>query len=171
MVEIKLVPVHLARAVWTELHTQLKGAMRYHPAMNVDDLLVLLESNMVAIFVAIIDDELKGAFIVNVEEYPRRRVCNIVAVAGRRGSTRAWIDEMLETLEEWAIQRGCDLLAGIGRKGWMVARDFGFKTENRAILIKDLANERRRRQHQHDSTERSLERNTTVPPAAILERE
>jgi len=152
MVQIRLVPVHLAKGVWQELHTQLKGAMRYHAAMDVDDLLVLLESNMVAMFAAIVNDELQGCFIVNIENFPRKRVCNIVSVAGRNGSTRGWIENMLETIEEWAIQRGCELIAGIGRKGWMAAKGYGFRVETRAILYKDINHVRRRRRNTANST-------------------
>jgi hypothetical protein len=162
MADIRLVPVHLAPMVWEELHTQLKGAMRYHMAMDVNDLLVLLERNMVAMFAAIDDDELKGCFIVNVEEFPRKRVCNIVVVAGKNGSTRGWVDDMLQAIEDWAGQRGCDVMAGIGRKGWMVAKEYGWKVEQRAILVKEIADAKRRRRV-IETSPGTLEAGTTVP--------
>lgn len=166
MVQIRLVPIHLARKVWEELHTQLKGAMRYHPAMTVDDLLVLLERNMLAMFAAIVDDELAGCFIVNIEEFPQRRVCNIIVVAGKNGKTRGWIFEMLEEVEKWAASRGCDLVAGIGRKGWMVATEAGFRTENRAILVKEIDHARWRRRT--DSAEPGAVERGTAPSEAAL---
>jgi hypothetical protein len=162
MVEIKLVPVHLAKDVWNELHTPLKSAMRYHPGMDVNDLLVLLEQNLCGMFVAIVDSDLIGCFIVNIEEFPRKRICNIVAVAGKNGTTRGWIDEMMIEVEQWAINRNCDLMAGIGRKGWMVAKNHGWKAEHRAILYRELKdNERWRRIN--DTNPRTMERRTAEP--------
>jgi len=166
-IQITLVPVHLARKVWQELHVQLKGAMRYHPAMDVNDLLVSLESNMVAMFAAIVNNELQGCFIVNVEEFPRRRICNIVSVAGKNGSTRGWIDNMLSSVEEWATSRGCDMIAGIGRKGWMVAKSYGYKVETRAILYKEIANDGQRRRH-NGTESRPLERRPAVSDTNVL---
>lgn len=152
-VSIEVVPVPLAKDVWKELHTQLDGAMRYHIAMDVDDLLYLLQLNRLAMLVAIVDNEILGCFVIRVEEYPRKRICEIVSVAGKRGATRSWIDPMLERLTDWALERGCNAIAGIGRKGWMVARDYGWKVEKRAILVKDLDDERRRRQSNTDTND------------------
>jgi hypothetical protein len=161
MVEIQIVPVGLAKRVWQDLHTQIVGAMRYHGSMDANDVLLLLQQNRLAMIAAIVDNELLGCFIIEVVEFPRKKVCNIVAVAGRNGATRSWINEMLQYLEGWALERGCDSIAGIGRKGWMVAKEFGWKTEQRAILVKDLTDERRRR---YSSTNTGpLERHTTVP--------
>ena len=165
MVEIFEVPVHLAKGVWEELHTQIVGAMRYHEAMDAEDLLALVILGHMTMIVAAVDDKITGVFVVRVQGFPRKRVCEVVAVAGKNGATRSWIKEMLSFLEEWAAKLDCDLIAGIGRKGWMVAREYGWQTEQRAILKKDLTDERRRRRNSNEA--RALGGGTALPAAAI----
>ena len=138
MVEIFEVPAQLAREVWEELHTPLVSAMRYHEGMDADDLLVLCESGHLTILVSAVDDEIKGAFITRLVQFPKKRGCELVAVAGKSGETRSWIDDMLKFLDDFAIRNGCDFIYGVGRKGWMVAKDYCYKVESRAILRKEL---------------------------------
>ncbi len=167
-VEIHHVPVQLVKGVWDELHTQIVSAMRYHNAMDAEDLLRLLLIGRVTMFAAAVDDEIAGCFVVEHMRYPRKDFCNIVAVAGKNGATRSWIKQMLEVLENWALEQGCDYIAGIGRKGWMIAREYGFKTEQRAILTKDISDGRRRRYNGHESG--SLGRGPALSPATLRER-
>lgn len=138
MVEIFKVPVELVRGVWEELHTPLVSAMRYHEGMDVDDLLLLCEAGHLLMLVSAVEDEIKGVVVVRFVQFPKKRMCEVVVVAGKKGQTRSWIKEMLKFLDDFSIEHGCDFIYGIGRKGWMVAKDCGYKAESRAILRKEL---------------------------------
>ena len=138
MVEILEVPGHLAKGVWEELHTPLVSAMRYHEGMDVDDLLMLCEAGHVTMLVAAVEDEIKGVFIIRLVQFPKKRMCEMGAVAGKNGQTRSWIKEMLKFLDDFAMKNDCDFIYGIGRKGWMVAKGYGYNAESRAIFRQEL---------------------------------
>jgi hypothetical protein len=138
MVEIFEVPAQLVKGVWEELHTPLVSAMRYHEGMDVDDLLMLCESTHLTMLVAAVEDEIKGVVVTRLVQFPKKRMCEVVAVAGKNGQTRSWVNDGLKFLDDFAIRNGCDFIYGIGRKGWMVAKDCGYKAETRSILKKEL---------------------------------
>lgn len=155
MAEFYEVPVQLVKGVWDELHTQIVGAMRYHEAMDADDALQLCLVGQLTMVAVAVEDDLTGVVMLRQVRFPKKDVCELVVIAAKNGSTRNWIKEGLEFVEDWALDRGCDMIAGIGRKGWMMATKLGFTAENRAILTKDISNERRKGRRP-DSFERSV---------------
>lgn len=62
----------------------------------------------------------KAAAVTEIQQYPRKRVCNVFLVGGRGG-----LDEIKEwlkrggALEQWAFERWhCDWITYTGRQGW-----------------------------------------------------
>jgi uncharacterized membrane protein YwzB len=143
---IRKVPMEWLPSLWPELKPWVAKAMRYHPFVDADDVLVLAMSGHLTVFVAIVDDRLVGTFMVELLRYPKRLVANIMVIGGRRGSMRRWLDEMLGAVESWAIGLGCEALQGLGRVGWArkaESRREGWETIRYAGLARSLAHERR----------------------------
>jgi hypothetical protein len=93
--------------------------------------------------VAIQGDKVIAACLTEIVDYPLRKACNILAVAG--AGHGLWADWMAQ-IEQWAINQGCDIIETRGRDGWLrVLGEHGFKKDC-MVLVKELRNERRRQQ-------------------------
>lgn len=141
---IRKVPTEWLPSLWPDLKPWVTKAMKYHPFVDADDVLVLAMNGHLTVFVAIVDDRLAGTFMVEVLRYPKRLVANIMVVGGRRGSMRHWLDPMLENVARWARAMGCEALQGTGREGWArtaESRHEGWKVQTYAGLARSLANE------------------------------
>jgi len=69
--------------------------------------------------------ENRAAMVTEILEYPRRRVCSVLFLAGEK--MESWL-HLYRELEHWAIQNGCSEIEVLGRKGWeRVMGQFGFK--------------------------------------------
>ena len=96
-------------------------------------------------FAAIVEEEVLGALFVEILQFPSRRVLNLIGVVGKKGKTRAWFEAGEKAIEDLAKQYGCTRMIAIGRRGWMVAKQYGWKAEPRSILTKDIDDGQRRR--------------------------
>lgn len=67
-------------------------------------------------------ERIDGVAIAKIDDYPRARVCAVPIVAGR--NLKAWKDEMLDTLKQFARESGASRMMGGGRIGWMRAAGF-----------------------------------------------
>ena len=74
--------------------------------------------------------KLRAVFITVVTDYPQKRVCDVMWLAGE--GIHEWLNEALAALESWARTLGCDLLRPTGRKAW--GRLGGFKKEEEVFL-------------------------------------
>src|SRR5262245_29701165 len=66
------------------------------------------------------DDEAKtarGIVVTEIADSVRGKYCNLVVVAGERGSFPAW-HSMTYAIIAWAQRNGCVRLEGGGREGW-----------------------------------------------------
>lgn len=115
---IRKVPIEWLPSAWPHIKPWAAKAMKYHPFVDADDVLVLAMNGQLTVFVAIVEDRLSGVFMVELLRYPKRLVANIMVVGGRRGSMDGWLDDMLAAVEAWAKALGCDALQGTGREGW-----------------------------------------------------
>lgn len=77
--------------------------------------------------------EIDAIAITEVSEYPRRKICRVIACVGE-GRER-W-QHHLAGIEDWAREIGCSGIELIARKGWVrIMSDYEF---THAMLEKDL---------------------------------
>lgn len=139
---IRKVPIEWVPSLWPDLKPWVAKAMKYHPFVDADDVLVLVMNGHLTVFVAIVDDRLVGTFMVEVLRYPKRLVANIMVIGGKRGSMGRWLDDMLQTVETWARGVGCEALQGVGREGWArkaETRQEGWEIQRYAGLARRLS--------------------------------
>lgn len=71
------------------------------------------------------DKKMAVACVTEIIQYPRKKVMNIVFLAGIESET--WL-HCCENLKAFALSHGCQSVYGYGRKGWeKVSKPLGFK--------------------------------------------
>lgn len=85
---------------------------------TVDDLFVGGLAQDLQFWVVSLDHKSPTAFFVTrIVDYPRKRVCKFVIIAGER--IDEWYDDAFVVLEPWAKAIGCVEAEQVGRKGWL----------------------------------------------------
>ena len=70
----------------------------------------------VVVWVAIVDNDIKGAVVTEVNDWPENRALRILSLGG--DGMKDWIGAVVETLRDHARTNGCDRLVTEGRRGW-----------------------------------------------------
>jgi len=128
------------------------AAMEHHPFMDSEDLLTVLMYGNARLFVVTRDGAFLGFAIMEVVEYPRRKVANVIAAGGERGFLSVAVHELLPVLQAWGLEQGADTFALIGRPGWVRAlRHLHGQATAHVTWWTDLHG-KGRRQQQHTAT-------------------
>ncbi len=96
----------------------LEPALRYHPHIDIDDLRTIALAGRAALFV-LIDERITAAFMLELVQYPKRCVANMLAIGGRFGTLDRIANEVIPYWTAWAASHGCDRISAIGRHGWL----------------------------------------------------
>jgi len=76
--------------------------------------------------VIVADEKVIAAFIIEMREFRRKKVCYVPYIGGER--LDEWCDIMLNLAEKIAIAEKADAVYGMGRRGWgRKLRDSGYK--------------------------------------------
>lgn len=95
-----------------------KGEVDEYDALN------LAVRGRAYVFVCEYEGVVHGLLVAELVEYPKKRVCNIMAYAGRFRQFYTY----LEVIELWALENGCEELRGYGEEPQMrLARHHGFE--------------------------------------------
>lgn len=108
-----------------ELEGLLQPAFgKAHGELKAIDALVLAGSGKAYVFVGSINGKINVAVICEFIQYPRIKVCNVIAYAGKaRNFFWFW-----PKLKAWALANDCDEIRGSGDDGAMrLARRYGFE--------------------------------------------
>ena len=116
---IHRVPTHLVPDLWPALESLCEKAMKWHPFMDAEDVLLALMAHKAALFLAVQERQILGFAVTEVITYPRRKVANVLAAAGHRGFLSVAVHELYIELERWAIEQDADTFSVIGRPGWL----------------------------------------------------
>jgi|ERR1043166_1277648 hypothetical protein len=115
---IREVPPELLRPLWSVIAPMLTEALAPHPFLDSDDIL-WLALNGRAYVIAVLDGErVAGVIIMELHQYPKRRIGNILALAGEVGSMERFSDEVEGFLIRWCRENSLDSLGMLGRPGW-----------------------------------------------------
>ena len=115
-------------SIWPEAWEILQAAYR-RPGLaglfDSGDVLSRLTDARAQLWVAETENRMTTACITQIEQYPRGKICRIVAIAGDgHGLWRDWFTE----IARWARNEGCQFVRGEGRSGWeRIMADAGLK--------------------------------------------
>lgn len=140
-VEVLKVPPHLARAVVQEFEDEIADALTYSvgETLDVDDTAALAESGRATWFVAVMEKEVVAACLAEIIQFPKRRICQCIILAGKKGTFGKWAKHMRAAVDAFATEWGCEYAVSIGRRGWLrEAKRYGYETQQRTFVVKRL---------------------------------
>lgn len=128
LMNISLVLPEHYEAIWPDINDYMDGAAKYtHGRFKVEDIKHGLIKNNQQLWIAF-DDNIKGAVITEIIQYPQIRALIMHFTGGIKLPT--WKDEMLKTLQSYARDKGCNTIESYGRRGWeRVFKNDGFKSK------------------------------------------
>lgn len=74
-----------------------------------------LKSQCAILWVAMVNKEISGAVVTQMEQTEKSKVCSILACGG--SGINNWLG-LLPVIEQYARKYECDLVRFMGRKGW-----------------------------------------------------
>jgi hypothetical protein len=159
------VPEHLVEDLWPSISGYVALAMRHHPFLEAEDVLtLLLEWRQATLFLATDARGVLGFAVVEVVEYPRCRVANVVAAGGRKGILPVLVGPMREEINAWARERDAWVFTAMGRPGWIRIAE---RERGNALLLsmiwKEIPDGRRRQEADHDRDARPLGSGSALP--------
>lgn len=125
---IRDVPASLVPDLWPGVEKHIIASLREHPFLTADGVLQLLLAGR-AQLILVTHSGIDGAAVLEIVEYPARRVGNVLALGGERGFNRRNFPALAEHLERWCLEKRCDSMMLLGRLGWSrIATQRGGKT-------------------------------------------
>jgi hypothetical protein len=151
--------------IWPLVIDLAREAMKVHPFMDETDLLTTILAGHAQLFVVTKDKAFLGFAAVEVLQYPRCRVANVLAAGGHRGFLSVSVQQLMPEMESWAQEHGADIFAVHGRPGWLkVSKVFaGSRQQIIGIAWRPLGYERRRTERATDAGERAVGGRATLP--------
>jgi hypothetical protein len=123
----------------------------------------LIEHEFASLFIATGDDGVVGFGILEVVQYPRRRVANILGAGGRRGFLAVAIDELLPFMIAHGKDQGATVVALSGRPGWLRAlRHLGGRNQRYVTWWADIDEQRRRQLSAPNDHARTVEAGAAI---------
>jgi hypothetical protein len=154
---IHQVPAQLVPDLWSAFEHHVDAACTHHPFIDAEDIEDILLAGNGQLFIHVDGSKVTGFAVMEVIQYPRRKVASVLAAGGDKGFLSAAIHELLPELKKWGAQQGADTFAISGRPGWLRAlRNHEFQSVTHVTLwatLDDL-DIRRRREQESDSDDR-----------------
>lgn len=148
---IHRVPTRLVTDLWPAVEPFARAALQVHPFLEAQDLLAILLRGGAHLFVCEQDGRVIGFGALEVIQYPRRRVANVLAAGGEVGLLSATRDSFLDITRQWAREQGADALEVTGRPGWArVLRRQGGSSLSLVKWHQELGDGQRWRQSDHN---------------------
>lgn len=126
-VEVSLVPPQFVWEVWPKMRSCMSKASEYtHGRYTTEDILESVIDGNHHLWIAHEGQDIFGAVVTHIAEYPRMRCLTMDFVGGERVDDAK--DKMLATLRNWAKDNDCEVIESSGRVGWSkVFRDDGYR--------------------------------------------
>ena len=128
LVDIYPILADEARERWPEVEHFVDMAMQHsYGDMTTKDVLERVASGNLLMLVAMVGDEIRACFCLELVERFTGKTCHCMILAG--SGIDDWIDTWMACWREVALQYGCDRLTIKGRPGWAryAKHKFGFK--------------------------------------------
>lgn len=118
MIALDGVPSAAVPALWPRVRPWIERALAESGGhFRSDDVREALERRDMQLWAVRRGDEIAGALVTELVDYPRRRVCRLALAAAAVGIRDGWLPQ-LSIVEEWARANRCDLVEIYGRPGW-----------------------------------------------------
>lgn len=116
MLNISTIPFEVLPQFWSEVQPLLQRAVDVAGEYDVDTVVRGIAENDFQLWAVWNDaDRIESIAFTTITQYPRKRVCTLVAGAGI--GLKKWRDAF-DHIDEWSQTQGCDTFRVVGRKGW-----------------------------------------------------
>ena len=132
------IPSDRINEVWEKCEPYIEmGNGKRRDEMSVMDIYKRLSEARMQLWLIFDDDkEIISVLTTEIIEYPRKTTCRIVTLGGQ--DLDLWVEELLETLEEWALENNCVAMETVCRKGFIKKLErFGYENAY-TVLVKEL---------------------------------
>jgi len=132
------IPSDRINEVWEKCEPYIEmGNGKSRDEMSVMDIYARLSEARMQLWLIFDDDkEIISVLTTEIIEYPRKTTCRIVTLGGQ--DLDLWVEELLETLEEWALEKNCVAMETVCRKGFIKKLErFGYENAY-TVLVKEL---------------------------------
>ena len=117
MIEITTVPLEGLHTVWPTVEPMLEKAVRRsNGRYEIQDVLAAIMRGNEVLWIALEDEEILGSLTTSIMDYPHRRFLVGHWLGGKQ--IMKWRHEMLDTLDNWALDNKCDGFEMTGRYGF-----------------------------------------------------
>lgn len=148
---IHAVPTDLVPDLWPAIEPHAEAACEFHPFMESRDLARTIMKGNARLFIVTEGGKVQGFAAMEVVDYPRRKVANVLAAGGESGFLSVAIHDLLPHLKQWGREQGADTFAISGRPGWLKAlRDEGGESLPLVTWWTRLGDEGRRQLQESD---------------------
>lgn len=135
---IRGIPAQFVSRMWRYAEPFVKRALDHATGeIATEDLRSSCERRDAQLWLVSSEDRVIGAAITEIVNYPRRRHCVVLTIAGSKFPE--WMEQMDNILCTWAVSQGCEVMEAHVRKG-LVPRlsPIGYKHLH-SIVYKQLA--------------------------------
>jgi len=95
-----------------------------------DDIKQLCQSKQMQLWIKWDDEEVKGAFVTQILNYPQMKILLVLLLGGN--DFIKWRDEVDEVLQRFGKEHNCKFVEFFGRKGWgNYLKDINYKEQVR----------------------------------------
>ena len=95
-----------------------------------DDIKQLCQSKQMQLWIKWDDEEVKGAFVTQILNYPQMKILLVLLLGGN--DFIKWRDEVDEVLQRFGKEHNCKFVEFFGRKGWgNYLKDINYKEQSR----------------------------------------
>lgn len=149
--------------IWPAVESHVAAACELHPFMEAQDVRTLVEHGFAYLFIATDETGVMGFGVLEVVQYPRCRVANILGAGGRRGFLAVAIDELLPFMTAFGKTQGATVVTLSGRPGWLRAlRHMSGRSQRYITWWADI-DEGRRKLGAPGNHARAVEAGATLP--------
>lgn len=123
---------------WDAARPYIEHALdRGHGEFLPDDIRTCLLSRAMQLWLLRRNDEIRGALVTEIADYPRLRTVILRLFSADRELRGQW-EPLLAVIEDWARDQGCAAIEIFGRPGWARRLDYEL---THVVLRKELKHE------------------------------
>ena len=132
------IPSDRINEVWEDCEPYIEmGNGKSRDEMSVMDIYKRLSEARMQLWLVFNENrEIISVLTTEIIDYPRKTVCRIVTLGGK--DLDIWVQDWLETIEEWALENDCVAMETVCRKGFIKKLEkFGYENAY-TVLVKEL---------------------------------
>lgn len=102
-----LVQPNFVDEIWPTILPFVEPACALHPFLAPEDLLIVIKAQYYHLFISTDSQGMLGFAVLELVNFPRRKVANVLLAGGRRGFLQVATTSLYDHMRRWAGDQGC----------------------------------------------------------------